>query len=66
MKKDVVLYLMIIALMSITLWFVIIYQFTRPTADECGRSSPPACAEMGDCVYDFKDCEYEMLDEGLS
>ena len=28
----------------------------------CGRSIPPACAEMGACVYNFEDCTYEMLE----
>lgn len=43
---------------------LLIHMTESPTEVEpdCGRSIPPACAEIGACVYNFEDCTYEMLE----
>ena len=60
-KEDFVIFLSI-ALVVIVLAISVLHateDANRNDDEGCGRSIPPACAEMGRCVYNFKECRYE-------
>ena len=62
-KKDFVIFLSIV-LIAVTLAISVLHTMgdANQNDDEgCGRSIPPACAEMGKCVYNFKECRYEEV-----
>lgn len=60
-KKDFVIFLAI-TLAVIVLAISVLHatdDANRNDDEGCGRSIPPACAKMGKCVYNFKECRYE-------
>lgn len=60
-KKDFVIFLAI-TLAVIVLAISVLHatdDANRNDDERCGRSIPPACAEMGKCVYNFEECRYE-------